>query len=132
MSKRRSVILAVTLEGRSQAEVARTYELSESTVSRWLARYRVDGDLAFEPRSRRPLRSPTKISNDTTELIVNLRGELTAAGLDAGPVTIRWHLQHHHQVTVSVSTIRRRLISRRAHRGKPEEEAEVLLHPLRS
>jgi transposase InsO family protein len=111
MSKRRAVILAVTLEGRSQAEVARTYEVSESTVSRWLARYRVEGDVAFESRSRRPLSSPTKISNDTTALIVNLRRELTAMGLDAGPQTIRWHLERHHETTVSISTIRRRLIS---------------------
>jgi transposase InsO family protein len=45
------------------------------------------------------------------ELIVNLRRELTAGGLDAGPVTIRWHLERHHQVTVSVSTIRRHLVA---------------------
>jgi transposase InsO family protein len=110
MSKRRAVILAVTLEGRPQAEVARAYEVSEATVSRWLARYRSDGDDAFEPRSRRPLRSPTKFSDEVASLMVNLRRELTAAGLDAGPLTIRWHLQQRHQITVSVSTIRRRLI----------------------
>ena len=39
MSKRRAVVLAVAVEGRSQAEVARTYDLSAATVSRWLARY---------------------------------------------------------------------------------------------
>lgn len=105
------MILAVTLEGRTQAEVARAYEVSEATVSRWLARYRSDGDAAFEPRSRRPLRSPTATSGEVAELIVNLRRELSAGGLDAGPVTIRWHLQRHHQVTVSVSTIRRHLVA---------------------
>ncbi len=46
-------MLAVILEGRTHAEVARDYEVSESTVSRWLERYRTDGDDAFEPRSRR-------------------------------------------------------------------------------
>jgi transposase InsO family protein len=107
MSKRR----AVTLEGRTQAEVARAYEVSEATVSRWLARYRADGPAAFEPRSRRPQRSPTATSAEVVALIVNLRLELTAGGLDAGPVTIRWHLQAHHQVTVSISTIRRHLIA---------------------
>jgi transposase InsO family protein len=110
MSKRRAVILAVVLEGRSQAEVARAYEVSEATVSRWLARYRGEGDAAFERRSRRPLRSPTRTGDDITALMVNLRRELTAAGLDAGPLTIRWHLQQRHQITVSISTIRRRLI----------------------
>jgi transposase len=55
MSKRRAVILAVVLEGRSQAEVARAYEVSEATVSRWLARYRGEGDAAYDltrPRRR--------------------------------------------------------------------------------
>jgi transposase InsO family protein len=45
------------------------------------------------------------------ELIVNLRRDLTARGLDAGPATIAWHLQTHHQQTVSVATIRRRLVA---------------------
>jgi transposase InsO family protein len=111
MAKRRAVILAVTLEGRSQAEVAAAYEVSEATVSRWLARYRSDGDAAFEPRSRRPKSSPTATRLETVELIVNLRRQLTTAGLDAGPVTIRWHLQQHHHLTVSVSTIRRHLVA---------------------
>lgn len=111
MSKRRAVILAVTLEGRTQAEVARAFEVSEATVSRWVARYRIDGDAAFEPRSRRPHQSPTATSTEVVELIVNLRCELAADGLDAGPVTIQWHLQTHHHMTVSVSTIRRHLVA---------------------
>jgi transposase InsO family protein len=37
MSKRRAVVLAVVVEGSSQAVAARRYELSEATVSRWLA-----------------------------------------------------------------------------------------------
>jgi transposase InsO family protein len=111
MSKRRAVILAVILEGRTQAEVSRDYEVSESTVSRWLERYRTDGDDAFEPRSRRPVRSPTATRSEVVALIVGLRHELSAGGLDAGPITIRWHLQTHHDITVSISTIRRHLIA---------------------
>ncbi|MBL8778873.1 MAG: IS481 family transposase [Acidimicrobiales bacterium] len=110
MSLRRSVILAVTVEGLSQAEAARRYEMSESWVSRLLARYRLEGDAAFEPRSRRPHHSPTATPHETVELIVNLRVDLTDQGLDAGPETIVWHLEHHHGITVSISTVRRRLI----------------------
>lgn len=110
MSKRRAVILSVTVEGLSQAETARLYDVSEATVSRWLARYRAEGDTAFEPRSRRPKTSPTATDPRVVELIVNLRRKLTEGGLDGGPVTIAWHLEAHHQVTVSVATIRRRLI----------------------
>src|SRR5918998_2681659 len=110
MSKRRAVILAVTVEGLTQAEAARRYEVSETLVSRLLARYRTEGDAAFEPRSRRPLRSPTRLPDSAVELIVNLRKELTNAGLDAGPHTIAWHLYHRHDMAVSPATIRRRLL----------------------
>ena len=48
----------------------------------------------------------------TVELIIELRRQLTAAGLDAGAETIGWHLQHHHRITVSRATIYR--IVRRA------------------
>ena len=112
MSKRQLVILAVVLEGRSQADVARTYQVSEATVSRWVTRYRADGDTAFEPRSRRPTRSPTRLPGEVVDRIVNLRDELDQAGLDAGPATIAWHLEHDRPaVRVSVATIRRYLIA---------------------
>ncbi len=111
MSLRRSVILSVTVEGLSQAETARRYEVSESFVSRLLARWRVEGDAAFEPRSRRPLTSPTAIPAGTVELILNLREQLAGDGLDAGPATIVWHLQHRHHITVSAATVRRRLVA---------------------
>ena len=111
MSLRRSVILSVTVEGLTQAETARRYEVSESFVSRLLARWRVEGDAAFEERSRRPLTSPTAIPAGTVELILNLREQLTGDGLDAGPATIVWHLQHRHHITVSAATVRRRLVA---------------------
>jgi hypothetical protein len=43
------------------------------------------------------------------ELIVRLRKELADAGLDAGPDTIAWHLEHRHGVTIARSTISRHL-----------------------
>ena len=109
MSKARLIITAVVLEGRSQAEVARDYQVSKGWVSRLVARYRAEGDTAFEPRSRRPKTSPTAISPDVVELIVTLRHDLVGQGLDAGPDTIHWFLEHHHATTVSVSTIARTL-----------------------
>ena len=111
MSLRRAVILSVTVEGLSQAQAARLYGVSESFVSRLLARHRAEGDAAIEPRSRRPKTSPHALADDVTALIVNLRVELAAQGLDAGPHTIAWHLDTHHGIHVSVATIRRRLIA---------------------
>jgi transposase len=109
MSKARLVITAVIVEGRSQAEVARTYEVSPGWVSKLVARYRSEGEAAFEPRSRRPNTSPNAVSATVVGQIVELRTTLVAAGLDAGPDTIRWHLEHHHGVRVSSATISRYL-----------------------
>ena len=112
MSRARLVITAVTVEKRPVSEVARSYGVARSWVCTLLARYRAEGDAAFEPRSRRPRTSPRAISADTADLIVRLRKELTDQGLDAGPVTIAWHLEHHHQTRVSPATISRHLTRR--------------------
>ena len=109
MSKASLVITAVLIEGRSQSQVARDYGVSQSWISRLIARYTLDGDAAFEPRSRRPHTSPTRLPQATIDLIIALRTELTGKGLDAGPHTIAWHLQHHHRLDVSVASISRHL-----------------------
>jgi IS30 family transposase len=109
MSKPRLVITAVIVEGRSQGEAARAYGVSQGWVSRLVARYRAEGEAAFEPRSRRPKTSPTAASANTVELIIRLRKQLSEQGLDAGPDTIAWHLRQHHQLDVSRATISRYL-----------------------
>jgi transposase InsO family protein len=111
MSKRQQMVLSVTVQRLSQADTARLYGVSEATVSRLMGRYRVDGDAAFEPRSRRPHKSPKALSAEVVALIVNLRAELVAAGWDAGPETIATHLEQRHGIVVSIATIRRRLIA---------------------
>lgn len=110
MSKARLLITAVVVEGRSPSEVARTYGVARSWVNALVARYRAEGDKAFEPRSRRPRSSPNATDRATVELIVRLRTELVGAGLDGGAETIGWHLEHHHQIVVSRNTIHRVLI----------------------
>jgi len=118
VSKARLIITAVVLEGRSQAQVARDYRVSQAWVSRLVARYRSEGDTAFEPRSRRPRTRPDATPPDTVALVLALRRQLTTNGLDAGADTIAWHLQHHHQTTISRATIYR--IIRRAELVTPE------------
>jgi transposase len=103
------VITAITKQGLTQAEAARTYALSEATVSRIMARYREEGEAAFQPRSRRPHRSPKALDPAVVELILRLRKQLAEDGLDAGPETIAWHLEHNHGHRVSRSTISRHL-----------------------
>jgi transposase InsO family protein len=112
MSKARLVITAVTVEKRPVADVARSYGVARSWIYTLLARYRAEGEAAFEPRSRQPKASPAAIGGETVELIVALRKELAGRGLDAGPHTIAWHLRHHHQLTVSAAAISRYLTRR--------------------
>src|SRR6478609_1768405 len=106
MSKRRLVITAV-LAGESQSQVADRYGVSQPWISRLMARYRLVGEAAYEPRSRRPGSSPTAIAGSVVELIVRIRKELSEQGLDAGPETICWHLEHHHGARVSRASISR-------------------------
>jgi hypothetical protein len=77
--------LVITKQGLSQAEAARTYGLFEATVSRLMARYRAEGEAAFEPRSKCPKASPTALPAELVDLILRLRKELTETGLDARP-----------------------------------------------
>ncbi len=109
MSKARSIIMSVVIEGRTQADTARLYDVSPSWVSKLVARYRVERDVAFEPRSRRPRTSPGALDPATVGLIIDLRRTLSRRGLDNGPHTIGWHLEQHHGVVVSVATIWRHL-----------------------
>jgi transposase InsO family protein len=109
MSKRRLVVTAV-LAGQSQSEVARAYGVSQSWISRLVARYRVEGEAAFEPLSRAPKTSPTATPAATVELVLRLRKQLAEAGLDAGADTVGWHLQHSHRLVLSRATINRILI----------------------
>ncbi len=89
--------------------MAAAYGVSKGWVSKLVARYRADGEAAFEPRSRRPKTSPAAIPTATIDSMVRLRKELVEQGLDAGPDTICWHLEHHHGITVSRATIARHL-----------------------
>lgn len=109
MSKARLVVTAVIVEKRPVREVAKSYGVARSWVYTLLERYRTEGDAAFEPRSRRPRTSPSATAPGTVELITRLRKELAGQGLDAGPQTIAWHLEHGHQLKVSAATVSRYL-----------------------
>jgi transposase len=130
MSKARLVITAVSVEKRPVAEVAACYGVSRSWVYELLARYRAEGQAAFEPRSRRPRTSPGAASAATVELVVRLRKELAGSGLDAGADTIRWHLEHRHRVRVSRATIHRILVRAGAITPGAGQATSLLLHPV--
>src|SRR5918994_6780963 len=127
MSKARLVITAVVVEGRSQSEVARTYGVSQPWISRLVARYRAEGEAAFEPRSRRPNSSPSATPPDVVDLVLRLRKDLEATGLDAGAHTICWHLHEQHGVAVSVATVWRVFTPARAGVPGPQKKPRGFL-----
>jgi len=107
--KARLVITALFVDQQSPAEVAARYGVHRAWVYKLKARYEAEGDTALAPRSRRPHTSPGALPGEVVEHIVRLRKELTGAGLDAGPDTIAWHLDHHHGLRVARSTVSRHL-----------------------
>jgi len=109
MSKARLVITALFVDKQAPAEVAARYGVHRSWVYKLKARYEAEGQLALDPRSRRPRTSPNATDPDVVDLILRLRKELAEAGHDAGPDTIGWHLEHHHGHRISRATIARHL-----------------------
>ena len=65
---------------------------------------------ALEPRSRAPRTNPAQTSPEICERVVELRAQLTADGLDAGPVTIAWHLEREGLRPPAPATISRILV----------------------
>ena len=107
MSKHRVAVLKVVTNQSSVTAAAAEFGLSRGHLHRLLRRYREGGLEAVEPRSRRPRGSPQRTPEAVRERIVALRTELTAQGLDAGPLTIAWHLEREGLRAPSTSTIRR-------------------------
>ncbi|MGB9184297.1 MAG: IS481 family transposase [Solirubrobacteraceae bacterium] len=93
MSRARVAVLQVVSQQLSVTEAAAEYGFSRRHLHRLLARYREAGLPAVEPRSRRPRTNPSVTPAVVRERVIELRRQLTADGLDAGPVTIAWHLE---------------------------------------
>ena len=111
MSKARVVVSKIISKQMSVSEAAAAYGVSRQHVHRWLARYRDYGFDGLAPRSRRPHSNPRRTASGVAERIVALRRELAGQGLDHGPQTIGWLLEHEQLPAPSTSTIRRILVA---------------------
>jgi len=117
----RYIVDAVVVEHRSPTQLARDHGISKRWIFKLLRRFKEGGYPALEPRSRRPRSSPNQVEAGVRELIVELRCELAAAGHDAGPQTIHYHLSQRLVEVPSVATIwrilkRKGLITPQAHK----------------
>jgi transposase InsO family protein len=107
MSKHQVAVLKVVSGQLSVTAAATQYGISRGHLHRLLGRFREGGLDGLEPRSRRPKSSPQRLSSELHERIVELRRDLVARGLDAGPATIAWHLAREGLGSPSTSTVRR-------------------------
>lgn len=105
--KHRVVVLRIVAGELSVTAAAAEYGMSRQYLHKLLARYHSEGLGGLDPRSRAPLTSPQAVTDRIRDRVVQLRQTLTAAGTDAGPVTIAWHLRQEGLTAPSTSTIRR-------------------------
>jgi transposase len=105
MGLERYVVDAVVLEGRSPREIAELHGISRSWLYQLIARFRTGGYDALAPRSRRPHSCSHQIDPELQAAILALRQQLDTAGFDAGPVSIRHHLQDRFPQVPSAATI---------------------------
>jgi len=107
MSRTRVAVLQIVAKQLTVTDAAAEYGISRRHLHRLLARYREGGLEALEPRSRRPKTTPIATPVVVRERVIELRSSLTADGLDAGPVTIGWHLQQEGLKAPAPATISR-------------------------
>jgi transposase InsO family protein len=107
MSRARVAVLKVSTGQLSVTAAAAEYGYSRRHLHRLLARYAEGGLEAVDPRSRRPASNSAATPDTIRARVIDLRLQLTKDGLDAGPVTIAWHLEREGHRPPAVSTIRR-------------------------
>jgi len=105
MQLARFLVEAVVLGKQSPNQLVREHPISRSWFYELLARYRRDGPAALEPRSHRPASCRHQVDQAVIDAILELRAELSAAGLDAGPQTVFHHLAGRFDKTPSRVTI---------------------------
>src|SRR5438445_5061217 len=101
MQLARFLVEAVVLGKQSPNRLVREHPISRSWFYELLARYRRDGPAALEPRPHRPTSCPHQVDQAVVDAILELRAQLSAAGLDAGPQTILHHLTSRIPTTTS-------------------------------
>ena len=78
---RLGMVLRVIEEGEPVAQVARGMGLSRQCVSKWVRRYREEGQAGLEDRSSRPRCSPMRTSPEMEEQALQARRTLRLWGM---------------------------------------------------
>jgi transposase InsO family protein len=73
LNQRRRMVVRVVEHGWSLTKAAEAAEVSERTCSKWVARYRAEGEAGLRDRSSAPRSIPHRTPTDRTEAIAALR-----------------------------------------------------------
>ena len=73
LNGRRRMVVAVVGQGRSITEAAEAAGVSDRTCSKWVGRYRVEGEAGLRDRSSAPKRVANRTDEQSVEVIVALR-----------------------------------------------------------
>jgi len=71
--KSRLKIVCRALDGEAREKIAAEYEISTRTIAKWVARYRVEGEIGLVDRSSAPGAIPHRTPEDRVEAIAALR-----------------------------------------------------------
>lgn len=112
MVKNQIIVASVVSQGLGVRATAKKYGVSPAWVSTLVSRYRREGPLAFEPRSKRPHSNKLATPAAIEDRIIELRKELADIGADNGADTIHTHLAREGLIAPSLSTIQRILTRR--------------------
>jgi transposase len=80
MSQRLEFVVLAAQGGLAFREVCRRFGISCKTGYKWVKRYKEAGPLALNDRSRKPVRSPTRVAAAVAEKVIALRRETTWCG----------------------------------------------------
>ena len=92
-SKSQVIILSVLHDGLTPRQAGLRFGMSRRHIHRLLARFKVGGLEALEPKSQRPRSNPRTLTQELRGEIIRLRTHLLTQGLDAGAASIAWHLR---------------------------------------
>ena len=92
MDARLVAAVSGSVDGLNVAGLCRQLGISRQSFYKWRARYLEEGLDGLGERSRRPRRSPQRVSPAVEDLVVEYRKRLVEQGLDGGAATIHWHL----------------------------------------
>ena len=75
------------------ARFCHEHGVSRDTFYKYVTRFRTEGASGFTRRSTAPHHRPSTLGAAVAEAVLRARKELAEAGLDNGPISIRWRLK---------------------------------------